>query len=299
VFLIAITCQSQDTTSVKDSFNYNELVSKLQHELDSIKQDSIFKDTLVPIKIKTHDVVVYLQSKANQRKSLTNSNNPPKRKNLNNGLIFFWIVFILVLMIIFKSVYSLQYSLINKAWYNKLFYREFYETQTSVFKGSKFLTWFIISNTISVAIMILIKLHYPEIINNELLMALKILGITIGFFVFIQFLKFLFSFSFQQPMLNHDYAIIFRMIFYVGCLALLPLLALFYYSNIFDYQYFIVYFLIGFILLVYSLSIVKFSFSGLFNNNQSSIFLILYLCSFEILPLLVLIKIVTKLIFNG
>lgn len=297
--MFAFNCQAQDSTAYNDSFNYNQLVSKLQHELDSIRLDSIYRDTLVPTKIQTHDVLIYLQSKANQRKSLTNSNNPPIRKNLNNGLIFFWIVFILVLMLIFKSVYSLQYDLINKAWYNKLFYREFYETQTSVFKGSKFLTWFIISNTISLAIMILLKLYYPEMIKNEFLMALKVLGITILFFIFIQFLKFLFSFSFQQPMLNHDYAIIFRMNFYIGCLALLPILALFYYGNIFDFQYFIIYFLIGFILLIYSLSIIKFSFSGLFNNNQSSIFLILYLCSFEILPLLVLIKIVTKLIFNG
>ena len=292
-------CQAQDSTAINDTFDYNQLVNKLQHELDSIRQDSIYKDTLVPFKIQTHDISVYLQSKANQRKSLTNSNNPPLRKNLNNGLIFFWILFILVLLLIFKSVYSLQYELINKAWYNKLFYREFYETQTNVFKGSKFLTWFIISNTISVAVMILLKLYYPEMIRNELIMALKVLGLTISFFIFIQFLKFLFSFSFQQPMLNHDYAIIFRMIFYIGCLALLPILALIYYSNIFDYQYFIVYFFIGFVLIVYALSIIKFSFSGLFINNQSSIFLILYLCSFEILPLLVLIKIVTKLIFNG
>jgi hypothetical protein len=259
--------------------------------------DSIPKDTLVPQKFKGTDLNIYRNSKANIRKSLLASQNPPLREHRNNWFVMVWCFFILLLLIIFKYSYPLQYFLINRAWYSSLSFREFYDTQTDIFKGSKFFAWFIISQVFSIGVFILIRVNFSNIHYNDISLALIVSAGVISIFILNQWMKFLFSFAFQQMSLSKDYAIIFRINAFLITLLLMPLILFVYFTNVTEFQQSVGLILLIALLLIYGLSLLKFSFSGLFAETQSSLFLILYLCAFEVLPILVLIKSFNSFLF--
>lgn len=272
-----------------DSMNnvlYNELVG----------DTFIVKDTLTPEKFVPYDKQIYRNSKANLRKSLAASSNPPIRKNLNNWIVFVWGLIIVILIIFFKSNFPLQYRLLSKAWYSHISFNEFFDTQTSVFKSSKLFTWLIISLTISLGVYIVIKSGRFELKLNEFALIGLICLAVILLFTANQWLKNVFAFSFYQPGLSHDYAIIFRIQAYIASLVLLPIIMMIYYNGSWNMEIVIIVVLIAYILLVYAASLFKFIFSGRFLQNQSNFILILYLCAFEILPLLVLVKSITHLL---
>jgi hypothetical protein len=254
------------------------------------------KDTLTPEKFVPYDKQIYRNSKANLRKSLASSSNPPIRKNLNNWIVFVWGLLIVLLIIFFKSNFPLQYRLLNKAWYSHISFNEFFDTQTSVFKNSKFFTWLIISLTISMGVYIVIKSGSFDIKLNEMALIGLICLAVIALFTANQWLKNVFAFSFYQPGLSHDYAIIFRIQAYVASLILLPVIMMIYYNGSWNMSIVTTVVLIAYIILVYAVSLIKFIFSGRFLQNQSNFILILYLCAFEILPLLVLVKSITNLL---
>jgi hypothetical protein len=254
------------------------------------------KDTLTPEKFTPYDKQIYRNSKANLRKSLASSSNPPIRKNLNNWIVFVWGLLIVLLIIFFKSNFPLQYRLLNKAWYSHISFNEFFDTQTSVFKNSKFFTWLIISLTISMGVYIVIKSGSFDIRLNEFALIGLICLAVIVLFTANQWLKNVFAFSFYQPGLSIDYAIIFRIQAYVASLILLPVIMMIYYNGSWNMSIVITVVLIAYIILVYAVSLIKFIFSGRFLQNQSNFILILYLCAFEILPLLVLVKSITNLL---
>lgn len=259
--------------------------------------DTFRKDTLVPQKFVAYDLNIYRNSKANIRKSLQASNNPPRRPYLNNWFVLAWCFFILILFIIFKYTYPLQYYLINRAWYSSLSFREFYDTQTDIFKGSKFFAWFMISQVFSLGIFVLIRVNFKTIYYDNWLLALIVSGGVIAIFILNQWLKFIFAYAFQQMSLSKDYAIIFRINAFLVTILLLPIILFIYFTNIPLYQQAVGLILLVSLLIIYGLSLIKFSFSGLFAETQSSLFLILYLCAFEVLPILVLIKSFNSFLF--
>jgi hypothetical protein len=290
---MAITLNGQTDSSQlyreMDSLNnilYNELVG------DTL----IVKDTLTPEKFIPIDKQIYRTSKANLRKSLASSNNPPFRKNLNNWIVFVWGLLIVILVIFFKTNFPLQYRLLSKAWYSHISFNEFFDTQTSVFKNSKLFTWLIISLTISMGVYIVIKANNIDLKVGEASLIGLICVSVMLLFTANQWLKNVFAFSFYQPGLSHDYAIIFRIQAYIASLFLLPVLMMIYYNGSWNLDIVITVVLIVYILLVYAASLIKFIFSGRFLQNQSNFILILYLCAFEILPLLVLVKSITNLL---
>lgn len=279
--------------------------SQFLHEMDSMNNvlynelvgdTFIVKDTLTPEKFVPYDKQIYRNSKANLRKSLAASSNPPIRKNLNNWIVFVWGLIIVILIIFFKSNFPLQYRLLSKAWYSHISFNEFFDTQTSVFKSSKLFTWLIISLTISLGVYIVIKSGRFELKLNEFALIGLICLAVILLFTANQWLKNVFAFSFYQPGLSHDYAIIFRIQAYIASLVLLPIIMMIYYNGSWNMEIVIIVVLIAYILLVYAASLFKFIFSGRFLQNQSNFILILYLCAFEILPLLVLVKSITHLL---
>lgn len=258
---------------------------------DTINMDTFFYSKFVPF-----DKQIYRNSKINLRKTLTASKNPPIRKNLNNYHVFLWGVFIALLIVFFKSNYSLQYRLLNKSWYSGMSLNEFFSTQTSVFRTSKFLTWFIISQSLSLGIYIVIKSSELKIGLTDLPLIIVISSSVIILLIANQWLKNLFAYSFSQPSLSNDYAIIYRIQSYITSLILMPFLILIYYNSGWNIRTIVIVSLFIYILIVYSVSIIKFIFSGRFLQNQSNFILILYLCAFEILPLLALIKSINNLL---
>ncbi len=267
--------------------------------------DSVRRDTLVYEKFVGYDKIIYRNSKANLRKTLLASKNPPVRKNLDNWMVLAWALLISLLIIFFKSNYALQYRLLNKSWISNISFNEFFSTQTSVFKNSKLLTWFIISQAMSLGIFVILKTKYDDIvlrfagievgINDFELVSLISLGVIL-LLMANQWLKTVFAFSFYQPSLSRDYAIIFRIQSYMISLFLVPVILYVYYNGAWDIRVASVVSLVVYIVVVYGASLIKFIFSGHFLQNQSNFILILYLCAFEILPLLVLIKWINSLL---
>ncbi len=287
-----LTAQPQDTSALLSGEDSLSL-----QMMDSLWKDSAFiTDTVFYARFVPYDYTIWRNSKINLRKTLTASKNPPFRKNLNNYLVVLWAFFITLLIIFFKANYALQYRLLNKSWYSSISFNEFFSTQTSVFKNSKILTWFIISQCVSLGLYIVIKSSYKSLGVSDLSLILLISASVILLFVANQWLKNLFAFSFYQPSLSRDYAIIYRIHAYVAALFLVPVLLIIYYNGESNLKTVAIVSMVVYILIVYALSLFKFIFSGRFLQNQSNFILILYLCAFEILPLLVLIKSINNLL---
>lgn len=253
-------------------------------------------DTIYYAKFVPYDKQIYRNSKINLRKTLTASKNPPIRKNLDNYVVFIWGLFIAFLIIFFKSNYALQYRLLNKSWYSGISLNEFFSTQTHVFKNSKLLTWFIISQSLSLGTYIVIKSNEIKLNLNEISL---IVLISSGFIILLianQWLKNLFAYSFSQPSLSKEYAIIYRIHSYIASLILIPFLILVYYNSGWNLRTIVLIALVIYVIFVYSISLLKFIISGRLLQNQSNFILILYLCAFEILPLLALIKSINNLL---
>lgn len=271
--------------------------SVMLNSLDSLYRDSILKlDTLYYESFVPYDRTIYRNSKINLRKSLTASRNPPLRKNLNNYPVFLWALLIMLFIILFKSGFPLQYRLLNKAWFSNISFNEFFSTQTSVFKNSKLLTWFIISQILALLAYILIQTAYKSADIADWQLALMCSAGSLMLHAANQWLRNLFAYSFNQPSLSTDYAIIYRINSYIASIVLLPVLLVVYYNGSRNMVPLTVGITVLYILLVYASSLTKFIFSGRFLQNQSNFILILYLCAFEILPLLVLIKSINNLL---
>lgn len=290
-----LAAQEDTTLSLREMDSINNVL------YDEYIGDTIIKkDTITPQKFIPYDRIIYRNSKANLRKSLTASKNPNFRQNLNNWIVFVWGMIVLLLVIFFKTNFALQYRLLNKAWYSHISFNEFFDTQTSVFKNSKLFTWLIISQVISIGVYIVIKVIIREENLNIKLNEIALIGLislsVIVLFTANQWLKSVFAYSFYQPGLSHDYAIIFRIQAYISSVILLPILLMIYYNGAPNMNIIIIVVLIVYILVVYASSLIKFIFSGRFLQNQSNFILILYLCAFEILPLLVLVKSITHLL---
>lgn len=284
--------QTGDTTtqlSRDDSIQLRAYDSLLL-QADSIP-DTQYYEAFVP-----YDKTIWRNSLINLRKTLSASKNPPVRKNLNNYFVLIWAFLITLFIIFFKSNYALQYRLLNKSWYSSISFNEFFSTQTSVFKNSKMLTWFIISQSVSLGIFVVVRSAFDDAEIGNLMLAALISVLVILLFVANQWLKNVFAYSFYQPSLSRDYAIIYRIHSYIASLFLVPVLLIIYYNGDLNMKTVLVSVMVVYILVVYSSSLIKFIFSGRFLQNQSNFILILYLCAFEILPLLVLIKSINNLL---
>ncbi len=290
--LLGILCLAGSSNAQISADSIERLYADSNLWVDSVAIDTLFpKDTIVYNKFLGTNKDIYLKSRREQRNALSPLQNPPIRNGQNNYFIFLWGVIIAVLFMVFKLSYQTQYYLINKAWINNLSYREFYETQTEVFKTSKFFTWFIISQVFALGIFITIQCQFKHAINfPPIILAILISLACILIFSLNHAMKSLFSYTFKRNALSKDYAIIFRINAYNTCKLLLPILLILYYSNSESIHQSIQILLLIALLFIYMVSFLKFSFLGLFSESRTSIFLILYLCTFEILPLLVLVK---------
>jgi hypothetical protein len=296
-FFVPLIQWAQEDTSFSN-VNIDSIVNviHLEYQEDSVQQKDTVPDTLVAEKFIGYDRQIYRNSKDNLRKTLSASSNPPIRKNLNNFVVFVWGLFILLLIIFFKYNFALQYRLLNKSWISSISFNEFFSTQTSVFKNSKLLTWLIVSQCISLGVYIILE-NEPVVKNiTTPLLILIISVIVMLIFTANQFLKNVFAYSFYQPSLSLDYAIIFRIHAYISSLVLLPIVVLTYYNGTSMMKLYVTSIMITYIIIVYIISLVKFFVSGRFLQNQSNFILILYLCAFEILPLFVLVKSITNLL---
>jgi len=276
----------------KDTLTFYEI-----RQLDSITtNDSLFlvKDTIFYEKFIGYNYKTFAASKSKIRKSLISQKNPPNRKNINNHIVFLWLIFTLLIIILFKSSYPFQYKLIVRSFYNTLFFREFIETQTKEFKISKLLTWFIIAQMIGIGVFIFLKNYdkTPAVADFLLIVYINLALLTI--FILSQLLKNIFSFAFNQKKLENHYAIIFRInAFFIGVIFL-PIIVISYYNSSIWLADNIPTILVVFMILIYASSILKFVLSRDFYKSDSILILILYLCSFEILPIMVLLKSLNK-----
>lgn len=281
-------------------YYYNERINQIEKQIlleytDSIINDTtVIKDTLFHHKFIGYDKNTYINSKRNIRKSLLASKNPPLRNHLNNYVVFAWLIIILFLIIQFKRIFPNQYYLITKSTFNQINFTDFIESQNNNFTLSKYITWLIISQIISIGLFAHFNQQETFKQINPWLLILYINGFTLLIFILNQFFKILFSYAFNEKSLQIDYAIIYRIHSYVFALIILPVLLIVYYQFPQFLKNGMIYLLTLYLLLVYVFSIIKFVTSSQFLKSGSILILILYICSFEILPLVVLIASVTK-----
>jgi hypothetical protein len=301
---------SQETTPADTSLEYdnqafieyyfNERALQIEQQLlieyaNSLLDDSlVIKDTLFYHSFIGFDKSTYLNSKRNIRKSLLASQNPPIRKNLNNYVVFTWLIMILFLMIHFKRIFPNQYYLITKSTFNQINFDDFIESQNNNFTLSKYLTWLIISQIISIGLFAHFNQQALFSHIKPWLLILYINGLILAIFILNQLFKMLFSYAFNQLSLQEHYAIIYRIHSYVFAILFLPILLVVYYQFPQLLKNGMIYLLSIYLLLVYVFSIIKFVTSSQFLKSGSILILILYICSFEILPLVVLIASITK-----
>lgn len=282
---LCLKAQQDSIINSELSFEEQSLLDSMQKEYsDTLKKDTVFYEKFIP-----YDYKIYNNSKKNIRKSLISDLKHNFRKNLNNQNIFILVIFCLLLVIFFKNQFQFQYHLITKSLFSRIAFNEFMETQTAVFKTSKLLTWIISVFSLSIGVLIIIE--QKEIFNqtNDFLLFLMIVGVISAIFILNQILKMLFSYGFNQPILKNEYAFIFRINTFISSLIVLPIYLVGYYYLPEFFKTFLPVLILLTIVLNYVFSILKFLLSGMFSKNDSVLILILYLCSFEILPLMILI----------
>jgi hypothetical protein len=269
----------------------SQLLNKLKEyqendvlDIDSLNNDTVFYQDFVGYHYRT-----YINSKKNLRKSLLASKNPPVRKNINNQYVFFASLWVLLLIIQLKRIFPVQYSLLIGASYNYNKFMEFIGNQNQIFRLTKLITWFIISLILGTGIYAVVD--YRDIINNihpiYLIFILTLFVLVV--FAINHLFKVLFSYAFNQPMLRTDYAVIFRIHAFIFSIILFVVILVMYYQFPKSIRTGMIIAIIIYLFLVYALSVIKFLFSRQFLKSGSTLILILYLCSFEILPLVVFV----------
>lgn len=262
---------------------------KLYEEHDTISLDSNQNDTIFYEKFVGFHYRTFINSKRNLRKSLLASKNPPLRQNINNHYVFFASLWVLFLIIQLRRIFPMQYSLLIRSSFNYINFLEFLETQGQIFTLTKLLTWLIISQILGIGIYTVID--HREIINeiHPVYLLFLITVFVIIVFSLNHFLKILFSYAFNQPTLKTDYAVIFRTHAFVFSIILFVVILVLYYQFPQTIKNGMVITILAYLFIIYAFSVIKFVFSRQFLKSGSTLILILYLCSFEILPLVVFV----------
>ena len=201
-----------------------------------------------------------------------------------------WIT--IVLMIIFtllilnrikfsERFYKLQYILLNNSYINS-----YSKASPLVFNVFNILFFAVATLTISFILFITLNLYYPDHISYDFIFFLKTLFFVVTFTVLRIILGFLLGSLFEREKEQRYFS--FLKISYLANFSLMtiPLITINLYTESTLYTHF---------LLVYSLVLFLYYYVLILKNNQSFIFrnsfyIILYICTLEIAPFLIIFK---------
>lgn len=256
---------------------------------DSLIQDSTIVDTTTFTLGNTAAIPIRKAESIKKNKTVTEQNidfEPTVKTKVDSFWPSLVLTVALLLLAITKAFGSKRFAQIYKSIFSNYSAHEVVREEKVFFHRVNFSLFFVYVFTISLFLYFVTTHLNPGLLSPSLY-PLLLLGVFIAYtikFSFNSILAFLFSYSNMVP----SYSFNVLLYNYVLGIVLIPALALVYFS---DFQSWIIlkYVIIPIILITLLIRFIRFFAIGI-SNNVSFLYIILYICTLEILPLVVLGK---------
>lgn len=251
--------------------------------LDSVSHDTIYKlNTLEKIPFRKVDKEQNID--ANSTKQVLFE--PTLRTNINTT----WpslILTLATLLLAFTKAFGLtRFRQIYKSLFSFYAAHEITREERVFFHRVNFSLFIIYLTNISLLLYYLVNTYKPES-DTSFLFPIILMGVVLAYLIkFISNAILAYVFSHEQMTPSYSYNVL--LYNYLFGVFLIPALALIYFSNINDLSL-MKFIIVPLILIVLTIRFIRFFVIGI-SNNISILYIILYICTLEILPLVVLGK---------
>lgn len=226
-------------------------------------------------------------------------NKPVERKVTVEKWFFFLLLGQLLLIIAIKKAYPLAFSQITEAVISDAEFREMIESSGDVWSMPKLLPSVIILIHLSiVAHLFLLFFDFPTI-DSGFMSYIKIFSAATIVFVFQKITKEIFGYIFDAGSIIKIYNLEQKSLNFLIAMAALPVSAFFYYNSGTDNKQIFIYMTGAVFALQMIYNIIRLSLRREVAGVRTSIFTFSYLCAFEVLPVLVGLKILKNIFMNG
>ncbi|MBC7425491.1 MAG: DUF4271 domain-containing protein [Bacteroidia bacterium] len=269
---------------------------------DSFTTDSLWADSLAIDSMQLTEWEPYNKSIFLASRKIRNARNNVLPKGEVNGnrtkaWVAAWAVLILLVVVIYKKIYPYQFALQLSAMFNQNKFKELTETQTDIYRLSRWLSVFTSVNVLGLALFVAFSHYNIKTDYSSFTLFLIILGSLVIIHLAQRTLRSIYANTFEQEEFISFYSLVQRSHGFYFALYALPVLLICYYQNslifrdIFDILLLIV------ILLYLAANLSRGVYANYNKHKGSTLYLFLYLCAFEILPLLVVFKYINNLLF--
>ncbi|HRN42253.1 MAG TPA: DUF4271 domain-containing protein [Vicingus sp.] len=251
--------------------------------LDSVSQDTIYKlNTLEKIPFRKVDKEQNID--ANSTKQVLFE--PTLRTNINTT----WpsiVLTLATLLLAFTKAFGLtRFRQIYKSLFSFYAAHEITREERVFFHRVNFSLFIIYLTNISLLLYFLVNTYKPES-DTSFLFPIILMGVVLAYLIkFVSNAILAYVFSHEQMTPSYSYNVL--LYNYLFGVFLIPALALIYFSNINDLSL-MKFIIVPLILIVLTIRFIRFFVIGI-SNNISILYIILYICTLEILPLVVLGK---------
>lgn len=251
--------------------------------LDSVSQDTIYKlNTLEKIPFRKVDKEQNID--ANSTKQVLFE--PTLRTNINTT----WpsiVLTLATLLLAFTKAFGLtRFRQIYKSLFSFYAAHEITREERVFFHRVNFSLFIIYLTNISLLLYYLVNTYKPES-DTSFLFPIILMGVVLAYLIkFVSNAILAYVFSHEQMTPSYSYNVL--LYNYLFGVFLIPALALIYFSNINDLSL-LKFIIVPLILIVLTIRFIRFFVIGI-SNNISILYIILYICTLEILPLVVLGK---------
>lgn len=251
--------------------------------LDSVNHDSIYKLNALE-KIPFRKVDKEQNIDANSTKQVLFE--PTLRTNINTT----WpsiVLTLATLLLAFTKAFGLtRFRQIYKSLFSFYAAHEITREERVFFHRVNFSLFIIYLTNISLLLYYLVNTYKPES-DTSFLFPIILMGVVLAYLIkFVSNAILAYVFSHEQMTPSYSYNVL--LYNYLFGVFLIPALALIYFSNINDLSL-LKFIIVPLILIVLTIRFIRFFVIGI-SNNISILYIILYICTLEILPLVVLGK---------
>lgn len=251
--------------------------------LDSVNHDSIYKLNALE-KIPFRKVETTQEIDSNSTKQVLFE--PTLRTNINTT----WpslILTLATLLLAFTKAFGLtRFRQIYKSLFSFYAAHEITREERVFFHRVNFSLFIIYLTNISLLLYYLVNTYKPES-DTSFLFPIILMGVVLAYLIkFVSNAILAYVFSHEQMTPSYSYNVL--LYNYLFGVFLIPALALIYFSNINDLSL-LKFIIVPLILIVLTIRFIRFFVIGI-SNNISILYIILYICTLEILPLVVLGK---------
>jgi hypothetical protein len=206
----------------------------------------------------------------------------------------------LLVFAIYRHAFPFQSGLLRSAFHSRGKFQALLDTRTGNFKFSRWLAWVIIVLLCSVIAYTLLPSTVTVTFNlSRLMIFVSIASFITVYFTSLYLIRLVIGNALIGNEFSAEFSTINRVYWFSISLISLPLFLLIYYNTHSADVLASTILALLVVSLVNLLSMFRFGMREQVKRLDSYFFLIIYLCTFEILPLLVLVKFLSLTIFNG